>query len=656
MTGHHKNSLQPGYLLHWYEIESVLGQGGFGMTYLATDRNLNHQVAIKEYLPGDLVVREQNEALHPVNTEKAEAFAQGMQRFMLEARTLACFKHPNIVRVLTTFEANNTAYMVMEYERGRSLRQILKKCGSLTQQDMLRVMLPIMEGLARVHDGGFIHRDIKPDNIFIRSDHTPVLLDFGSARQSVLGKGSTLTAMVTPGYAPYEQYQSVSDQQGPWSDIYGLAATMYRAIAGVAPMDALERSNSLLRGGKDTLVSASEIGRDRYPQALLAAIDHGLAFREEDRPQTIAEWRHSMADLIASADTVELPTRTPVQLTRQYESDTTQAFTITEPHVTIVQTDHKALSVAELVTLPVSEMETLPVSEVTTLQVATEQAAQSARRSLLFAKPALAMYSLLVAVLVFFSVSEAGRERVLREIPLNIKQTISSNWDFPLIDKQGTIQQLLLGAEVDLSENRLTTPAGNNALEKYRKVFRLEEGNLQAGEGLTRIIERYGELAKSAMDEENFIRAGKYLDKADTVIPDTLETRQLRLEMDKQSRALAEKRSRQAAIDRLLAEAHLDMKAGRNEKPLGNNAREKYQQVLAMRPGDEEATAGMREINALHEARINASVTQKNNAALAENGKEGLGSLMQQLEKVAPTEENLRKAGNHIKRFFTELR
>ncbi len=638
VKGTHRNALKTGYQLHWYEIESVLGQGGFGMTYLARDSNLNHQVAIKEYLPGTLVMREDDASLQPLNKEKAEDFARGMQRFMEEARTLACFKHPNIVRVLTTFEANNTAYMVMEYERGKSLRQILKKCGSLTQQDVLRVMLPVMEGLEKVHDRGFIHRDIKPDNIFIRSDHTPVLLDFGSARQSMGDKPQTLTAMVTPGYAPYEQYQSVSDLQGPWSDIYGLAATLYRAIAGVAPMDALERSNALLRGAEDNLVTASEIGRDRYPQALLEAIDHGLAFREEDRPQNIAEWRHGMADLIASVDTIKLPVHSLRSDTAENHSNAA-AITITQP-VTIPH----ALT-EDLNDIPVasSEMITLPVSEVTTLQVSAAQTARPWR-----VRTAITMLSMLVGVAVLFlSVSDTGRARVLKEIPLDIKQRISARWDFPLIDRQAKIEQLLLGAEMDLAENRLTTPADNNALEKYQKVFALEEGNEQAGEGLTRIIQRYGSLAESALAAEKFSRAAKYLDKADSVIPDTEMIRELRIEMDQQQRKIAEQRERAATIETLLAQAHLDMKAGRYEKPAEGNAREKYLRVLELQPGHVEAMAGMQEIEAIYE---------ENNNSFAENGEEAVGTLMQQLEKVVPSEENLRKAGKHIKRFFTDLR
>jgi len=283
----HRNSLKPGHTLHWYRIESILGQGGFGLTYLAYDLNLDQQVAIKEYLPIELAVREHDFSVHPVTSEAGEKFKWGLERFILEARTLARFKHPNIVRVLNVFEANNTAYMVMEYEQGESLQEVLSARKTLEEGELMNLLLPILGGLQKVHESGFIHRDIKPGNIVVRQDGSPVLLDFGSARQALGVATQTLTSLVSPGYAPFEQYHSKSDQQGPWTDIYGLGATLYRAIAGVAPMDSVDRSRAILKTNKDVLVSAMELGRGRYSEHFLRAIDHALQFKEEDRPQNV---------------------------------------------------------------------------------------------------------------------------------------------------------------------------------------------------------------------------------------------------------------------------------------------------------------------------------------------------------------------------------
>ncbi|NKB37396.1 MAG: protein kinase [Gammaproteobacteria bacterium] len=151
----HRNSLQPGYQLHWYVIKRILGQGGFGITYLAEDTNLDQEVAIKEYLPVDLAVRERDDSIHPVSGEHGEQFSWGLDRFMSEARTLAQFKHPNIVRVLTVFPENNTAYMVMEYEQGKAMHELLKEKKTLPEDELKSIYLPILDGLEKVHETGF---------------------------------------------------------------------------------------------------------------------------------------------------------------------------------------------------------------------------------------------------------------------------------------------------------------------------------------------------------------------------------------------------------------------------------------------------------------------------------------------------------------------
>ena len=264
------DALPPGSRLHWYVLERVLGQGGFGITYLAHDTNLDRRVAIKEYLPTEIARRRSDASARPHTESQSERYAWGLDRFLAEARTLARFDHPNIVRVLSVFEANNTAYMVMRFEEGEDLATLLERRGTLPEPQLTSCLLPILDGLRLVHASGFIHRDIKPENIYVRQDGSPVLLDFGSARQS-FGSAKTMTILVAPGYAPLEQYYGDASTQGPWTDIYGLGATCYRAISGEAPLDAVARAKGVLGSAREILKPAQVVGRGRYGEALLVA-------------------------------------------------------------------------------------------------------------------------------------------------------------------------------------------------------------------------------------------------------------------------------------------------------------------------------------------------------------------------------------------------
>lgn len=286
----HLNALKTGKKLHWYEIRDILGQGGFGITYLAQDLNLGHEVAIKEYLPVDLAIRTKSGTVSPVSDEHHERYYWGLERFLEEARTLGQFKHPNIVQVRNVFEANNTAYMVMEYELGETFQEILNRRKTVSEQDLKTIIFAIVDGMKVVHAAGFIHRDIKPANIFLRVDGDPVLLDFGSARTS-LGQGEqSLTSIFSRGYAPIEQYNTSEEAQGAWTDIYSMGATMYRAISGIAPTDAVDRSAAIAQINSDTYVSITEIAVEGYSEDFLKGIDYALQFRPQDRPQTMAEW------------------------------------------------------------------------------------------------------------------------------------------------------------------------------------------------------------------------------------------------------------------------------------------------------------------------------------------------------------------------------
>jgi len=289
-------ALPPGAELPGYRIKRVLGAGGFAVTYLAEHLAIGHQVAIKEYLPRGIAMRGPDGAcVQPLSSSSAADLGWGLERFREEARTLGRLKHPNIVPVLNYVEANDTAYAVMEFIAGETLEARIEREGALTAEAVARLLPALFDGVAAVHEAGFLHRDIKPSNIMLRpldqrGGVTPVLIDFGAARQALSAHSHALTAILSEGYAPYEQYQSDSEQ-GRWTDIYALGATLYRCVTGEKPVAATGRVNARVRGSPDPLPPASALVAERFPAPLLAAIDRAVSLVEAERPQSVAELR-----------------------------------------------------------------------------------------------------------------------------------------------------------------------------------------------------------------------------------------------------------------------------------------------------------------------------------------------------------------------------
>lgn len=303
------NPLPNGYALHEYRIEAMIGAGGFGLTYLAHDSNLNTKVAIKEYLPADFAARSDDQTVQPKSSAAQPTFEWGLKRFLDESRTLASFHHPNIVRVMRFFEANHTAYMVMEFIAGKALSDWVKQNGSMNEAGLVAIALPLLDGLEVIHKSGYLHRDIKPPNIFIRDDGAPVLIDFGSARMNV-DPTRELTSIVSPGFAPLEQYHS-NGKQGPWTDIYSFGGVFYWLVTGRKPVDAAGRVR------EDAQPPAAAIGdRKLYSAEFLMAIDWALKPNEQDRPQTVAAFRAALARGRAAA-------RAPLELTTIAAQDVT---------------------------------------------------------------------------------------------------------------------------------------------------------------------------------------------------------------------------------------------------------------------------------------------------------------------------------------------
>ncbi len=283
MTSDNVQALPLGTLLGDYRLDAVIGHGGFGITYRAFDSQLAKVVAIKEYLPIEFAVR-QGEKVVARGGRFEEDFAWGRDRFLDEARALARFRHPHIVPVLRFLVANGTAYTVMEFEDGRSLGEILHPSGRrLPADEARRLAEGLLLGLGAVHAQGFLHRDIKPSNIIIRRDGVPILIDFGAARQAMGSRTRTLTSVLTPQYAPIEQY-AADGKQGAWSDIYSAGAVLHHALTGEPPPEAASRV------GKDPYRPLVETQAGLVEPAFLAAIDAALAFAPEQRPQSVAAW------------------------------------------------------------------------------------------------------------------------------------------------------------------------------------------------------------------------------------------------------------------------------------------------------------------------------------------------------------------------------
>ncbi len=272
-----------------YRIERVLGAGGFGITYLAREVALDRLVTVKEYFPSDFAVRDASATVRPKGPDCQEDYDWGLTRFIDEAQTLAKFDHPHINRVYRYFRANRTAYMVLHFEQGQSLKSWLAGLHRAPRQSELDELLrPLLEALEALHARNYLHRDIAPDNIIVRQDGMPVLIDFGSARGQMVQHSRTVSALVKAGYSPYEQYAASGRQQGPWTDIYSLGATLYQAVSGHRPSDAPSRVVT------DDVKPAAEVALSAYRAGFLAAIDRALALPIERRPQSIAEWRREL--------------------------------------------------------------------------------------------------------------------------------------------------------------------------------------------------------------------------------------------------------------------------------------------------------------------------------------------------------------------------
>ncbi len=296
------HALPPGFHIDEYRIERQLSMGGFSIVYLATYQSTDEagkpagekRVAIKEYLPNTLALRTEGKTSPVISEDHLPAFRYGMKCFFEEGRALAGLSHPNVIRVLNFFRANETVYMVMEYEQGRTLQELIQKNSSAITENFIRnVFTKMLNGLREVHAHRLLHLDLKPSNIYMRNNYVPVLIDFGAARQTLACDTPMLKPMYTPGFASPEHYRQ-RDLLGPWSDIYSVGASMYACLSGCTPLPADARLES------DRLEPAMVRWEGKYSDQLLETIDWCMCLNHRYRPQSVFALQKALTEVVAA--------------------------------------------------------------------------------------------------------------------------------------------------------------------------------------------------------------------------------------------------------------------------------------------------------------------------------------------------------------------
>jgi len=309
-----------------YIIQSILGEGGFGITYKAHDEKLDCDVAIKEYLPGECAARTGDSITVQPRTNRGEDYQYGLDKFLEEARTLAKFQHSNIVRVSNFIEQNGTAYLVMEFADGVPLDEWLKKkADAVDEAILLKIITPLLQGLSEVHKANLMHRDIKPGNIFLRKKGGPLLIDFGAARQALGEHSRSISAIVSMGYAPPEQY-TTRGKQGPYTDLYAVGAVMYKLITGETPIESPDRSHEIHEGEPDPLMPAVEAGKGKVSDWLLQITDQLLNISPKLRPQSASD----VLSAIENKTSIAAGAESPVQPSAKQGDNKTRVVKSTE--------------------------------------------------------------------------------------------------------------------------------------------------------------------------------------------------------------------------------------------------------------------------------------------------------------------------------------
>ena len=588
----YRNVLPEGYRLHWYEIESVLGRGSSGVTYLAHDTNLDQQVAIKEYFPLDFSSRDEGFTVHATEGEHHNMYSWGLDRFIKEARILAKFKHHNIVRVFSVFEHNNTAYMIMEYAQGENLSTISKQKQQFTREELLDIYLPILDGLKLVHKAGFIHRDIKPSNIYIRQDGSPLLIDFGAARQVAEGETQKqLTSIVTYGYAPFEQYNESEEKQGPWSDIYALGACLYVLVTGELPIEAMSRGAAMLSRGFDPYKPASVVAEGKYPPEFLRTIDHALMFYAEERPQDIVTW----TDMLTGK--VEVPPL-PEEMLKQPPVDVDGATVIMPNRRTWQQ----------------PAFTTPPAGPASTPQPLISTSAGTGKKKTVQIIGAISLF-IAVAVVAAIALVPSGPEPVPQ-------QEAAETPD----DKQQQITTLLAEADNARKLGKIVVPLEESAIHFYKLILEIAPTQQEAADSINEIINRKINTVRGNLADNNLAQAEMHVKQLQATMPNSAKVAEIAQEVNAAKTA-------QEKITALLEQAEVHIAAGRLIRPVNNNALSDFRQVLELKPDELEAKQGIKGINRQLELQAYRSL-KMGDLSSAEQHIEDIKTIDQQLPSL----------------------
>ena len=566
MTINHIHALPPGTYLEEYRLDAVLGAGGFGITYLAYDAHLDKSIAIKEFLPRDIATRTEGITVAPLSGADARDYNWGLEEFLDEARKLARFKHPHLNEVYRFFKANGTAYMVLEYIHGETLEERLNRDMRLSEQALRQLLMEMLSGLAVVHKANYVHRDIKPDNLILREeDGSAVLLDFGAARQAVGERSQSIAVILTPPYAPMEQYVGKVGHIGPWTDVYALGMVAYRCISGLGRDDIPDGPERKLVQHDDSmdLTPAVEVGKGSYTPQLLETIDWAIEVDSDARPQEAEEWRQALAG--------------DGRVKRPYKPKSPETGV---PPETGVRDWTSIALVALLVALlgtgawwgwdkwfnpgPDDDNAGVIVDYMDSFSVALENENIDGARSYL-------------ATIRELQPDSPALVNMEQRLDLAIRAR----------EAQSEVTRLLNEAEEFLEASR-----GSNAWAKYERVLELQPANEVAKAGKVRVIESYMDSFGEALERQQFNNADDYLATIRELQPDSPALANMEQSLDLAIGSREDSLAVGSEMTRLLREAEEDMEALRLTTPPGNNAWEKYQRVSELEPANQDAIAG----------------------------------------------------------------
>ena len=634
----HVNALPPGTRFEEYRLDAVLGSGGFGITYRAYDAHLDKFVAIKEYLPSEFATRGERYTVVPQSSTDAQDYHWGLSRFLDEARTLARFDHPHLNKVHRFFESNGTAYMVLEYVEGETLADKLTRERQLPEESLQRLLEEVLSGLEVMHEAGYVHRDIKPGNLMLREeDGSAVVLDFGAARQAVGQRSKAITSILTPGYAPVEQYDGKVDRVGAWTDIYALGMVAYRCVSGLSDSelpDAVSRMLAQSRG-EATLLPAVDTGEGRYNPGLLEALDWAMAVDEHDRPQNVEAWRRALAGGGRRKGSAKPVRKSAAQSTR----DTATARS--GPSWSAV-----ALTMAIIVLLGAGGW--------WAWLAYPAWFGQGAGNTRVAIAPDISE-DMLGETLPETETGVAGEAAAEAEPTLP-----AASGEPALTPEEAEVARLLAAAEADLTARRLTSPVGNNAWEKYQQVLSLSPSHPDAMAGMERMIESYMQLFGAEVEQEDFDKAEGYLARIGELHPDSpvLEEGEQRLQEARQARAdrlaeqarqrQAEEAARQAALERQriaqAIEEHWESFEAAIQAEDLDEAQHVLAQVGALNPDEPGLATGERRLADLVRQRLERAIEQhweSFGAAIQAEDLDGATGILAQIRELDPDSPRL---------------